>query len=117
MGDDVFAKVDVRSRIRQIESKRPKPTLAPKDANPIPMPKPAMKYRPKEVSKYSVSRRLVEDDVFAKVDVRSRIQQIESKRPKPTLAPKDANPIPMPKPAVKYRPKEVSKYSVSRRLV
>merc|ERR1711964_123540 len=80
------------------------------------MPKPAMKYRPKEVSKYSVSRRLVEDDVFAKVDVKSRIQQIELKR-KPKLSPKDANPIPMPKPAMKYRPKEVSKYSVSRRLV
>merc|ERR1712202_38895 len=115
MGDDVFAKVDVRSRIRQIESKRPKPTLAPKDANPIPMPKPAMKYRPKEVSKYSVSRRLVEDDVFAKVDVRSRIQQIESKRPKPVYTRKEriGGKYPMRKPAMKYKPKEVSKYNVS----
>merc|ERR1712096_439074 len=87
--DDVFAKVDVRSRIQQIESKRPKPTLAPKDANPIPMPKPAMKYRPKEVSKYSVSRRLVEDEATV-----SDLIGFFERMNKPTLGPKDANTIP-----------------------
>merc|ERR1712096_453895 len=78
----------------------------------------------KEVSKYSVSRRLVEDE--DKVTVADRVRFYESMN-KPKFTRKERNPIPsidssseeplMRKPAMKYRPKEVSKYSVSRRLV
>merc|ERR1712202_111295 len=79
------------------------------------------RYRPKELSKYQVRRRLPsqKDDVFAEVDVDSRIQQIELKRPKPVLKPSEriGGEYPMPKPGMKYRPKELSKYQVRRRLV
>merc|ERR1712202_21536 len=79
------------------------------------------RYRPKELSKYQVRRRLPsqKDDVFAKVDVDSRIQKIELKRPKPVLKPSEriGGKYPMPKPGMRYRPKELSKYQVRRRLV
>merc|ERR1711964_713275 len=122
--DDVFAEVDVDSRIQQIELKRPKPVLKPSEriGGKYPMRKPGMKYKPKELSKYQVRRRLPsqKDDVFAEVDVDSRIQNIELKsRKKPVYTRKEriGGKYPMKKPAMKYRPKEVSKNSFRRRLV
>merc|ERR1711964_934076 len=93
-------KVTVADRVRFYEIMN-KPKFTRKERNPIPsidssseeppMRKPAMKYRPKEVSKCSVSRRLVEDE--DKVTVADRVRFYESMN-KPKFTRKERNPIP-----------------------
>merc|ERR1711900_98736 len=95
--DDVFAEVDVDSRIQQIELKRPKPVLKPSEriGGKYPMPKPGMKYRPKEMQKYSVRRRLVKGIVASRIE---KYEKLSRKKytgpPRPKMVMRDANPIP-----------------------